>query len=244
MIHEEARVLINIENLHKNCGKGSNEEAAVKGLDLRIMQGEFVIIRGMSGKQKNAFFSMLGCLERPDSGKYYFDYEDIGLAKNEMLDDIRRNKIGYLFRDFRLVERLNVRENMEVPMYGLDISSSEKSERVRVTLDYLGLQGMENESTAELTDLQKQQAAFARAIVNKPLMILADEPAANLNSEGEGWLIKQLWRLNRDGAAILLFAAENSNEAEGCYRQLSFENGSLSADMPVYVRDDGNGGSV
>lgn len=244
MIHEEARVLINTENLHKYCNKGSSAEAAVKALNLRIMQGEFVIIQGISGKQKNAFFGMLGCLERPDSGKYYFDYEDIGLAKDEMLDSIRRNKIGCLFRDFRLVEKLNVRQNIEVPMYGLDISGRDKSERVCKALAYLGLQDMENEIPAGLTDLQKQQSALARAIVNDPLMIIADEPAANLNIEGEGWLMRQLWRLNTEGTTILLFSAENCNEASGACRRLSFENGSLSADTSVYSLDGGNGGSV
>lgn len=244
MIHEAARVLISTEKLHKYCDNGSSGEAAVCDLNLRIMQGEFVIIQGISGKQRNAFFGMLGCLERPDSGKYYFDYEDIGLAKDEMLDSIRRNKIGYLFRDFRLVEKLNVRQNIEVPMYGLDISGREKSERVCKALDYLGLQGLENETAADLTDLQKQQSALARAIVNEPLMIIADEPAANLNIEGEGWLMKQLWRLNTEGTTILFITAENSNEAAGAYRRLSFENGSLSADTSAYGRDGGNGGPV
>ncbi|MGE5679124.1 MAG: ATP-binding cassette domain-containing protein [Pseudomonadota bacterium] len=244
MIHEEARVLISTEKLHKYCEKGSSGEAAVKCLDMRIMQGEFVIVHGISGKQKNAFFGMFGCLERPDSGKYYFDYEDIGLAKDEMLDDIRRNKIGYLFRDFRLIERLNVRQNIEVPMYGLDISVGEKSERVSKALNYLGLQGLEKEKVTELTDLQKQQAALARAIVNDPLVIIADEPSANLNIEGEGWLMEQLWRLNTEGTAILLVTAEDSIETEGAYRKLSFVNGSLSSDMEVYGQHGGNGGSV
>ncbi|MGE5631482.1 MAG: ATP-binding cassette domain-containing protein [Caulobacteraceae bacterium] len=130
MISKESRVLIWTENLSKTYLQGTVAKEAVENANIRIIQGEFVIIHGLSGKQKNVFFNLVGCLERPSSGKYMFDYEDISLAKDADLDRIRMNKIGYLFKNFNLLDSKTVAENMELPMLGKSISIREKQERM------------------------------------------------------------------------------------------------------------------
>jgi putative ABC transport system ATP-binding protein len=230
MIHEETRILIRTEKMSKCYKLGSTTEEAVKCLDIRIMQGEFVMIQGLNGYRKNAFYSLLGCLERPNAGKYYFDYVDITLAKAEMLEDIRKNRIGYLFRDYRLVNRLSVYQNIELPMHGSDISHQEKMNRMEKSLGYMGIEEISQEKVSALSDFKKQLVSLGRAIVNDPLMIMADEPSANLSTDEEQKLMEYLYRLNNEGVTILLFTSRNSSKAFGRYRLLSFDNGSLSED--------------
>lgn len=230
MIREEARVLIRTESMSKYYKLGNRTGEAVISLDTRIIQGEFVMIQGIGGNQKNAFFNLLGCIERPDTGKYYFDYEDIALAKDELLSDIRRSRIGYLFRDFRLINRLTVYQNIEVPMYGLSISGQERENRIERSLKAMGIDGFANEKVSALSDFDKQRVSLARAIVNDPLMIMADEPSANLSSDEEVKLMKLLWKLNGEGITLLLFTSENKTKAIDRYRLITFDNGSLSED--------------
>jgi putative ABC transport system ATP-binding protein len=171
MISDEPRVLLRAERLNKDCRLGSKSEAAVSDLDIKIMQGEFVIVEGLRGIQKNAFFNLLGCLERPDSGKYFFDYEDIALANTKLLDELRRNKIGYLFRDFNLIPRMSAVQNLEVPLMGVSISRQEKKDKIKAALEKLELLELSEEKAGALSDFNKQMVSLARAIVNNPLKI-------------------------------------------------------------------------
>lgn len=234
MIHEEARILIRTEKMSKYYKLGSVMEEAVKLLDTRILQGEFVMIQGLEGNRKNSFYNLLGCLERPDAGKYYFDYEDIALAKTEVLEGIRKDRIGYLFRDFRLINRLTVYQNIELPMHGLSISGREKMNRIGKSLSYMGIEEISDEKVSGLSHFKKQLVSLGRAIVNDPLMILADEPSANLSLNEEQELMQHLYRLNSEGVTILLFTSRNSSKAFGRYRLLLFNDGSLSEDKEEY----------
>lgn len=246
MILDDARVLIRTENMCKSCRLGNELAEAVKGLDLTIRQGEFVIIEGLKGSRKNAFFNVIGCLERPDTGKYYFDYEDIALAGADLLDSIRKNRIGYLFRDFNLINRLTAAENIEIPMHGLDITWQEKKDRRVEALKGLELEGFAAEKASNLSDFNKQLVSLARAVVNNPLMIIADEPAANLNSKEEQKLMEHLFRLNREGITIMLVASNMDMKSYGGYRLISFENGILSEDREEEMLSllRGEGGNV
>ena len=230
MIHEKARVLIRTENMSKYYKLGAQLEEAVKSLDTRIMQGEYIMIQGLNGNQKNAFFNLLGCLEKPDAGKYFFDYEDIALAKADMLDRIRKSKIGYLFRDFKLINRFTVNQNIEVPLQGLNISRQEKKNRILKSLRDIGIEELAESKMNALTDFNKQMVSLARAIVNDPLMIIADEPSANLNSQEEQKLMEHLSRFNEEGITILLFTSNINIKTFCSCRLISFENGMLSAD--------------
>lgn len=230
MIHDRTRILLRTEGLYKSCTTGSSTEEAVCGLDLSIRQGEYVVIRGISGIHKNTFFNLLGCLERPDSGKYFFDYEDIALAEDEILNDIRRRKIGYLFRDFRLIDRLTVYQNVEVPMLGMDISMQEKAERVVKALSDMGIGSIANEKIFNLSNYNRQLTALARAIVNDPLMIIADEPAASLDKAETSLLMAKLGELNDDGIAVMLFYSGDISGSQHSCRIITFEKGTVHTD--------------
>lgn len=222
MILDESRVLILTENLYKSYKLGNEIKEAVSSVNIRIVQGESIIIQGLSGIQKSVFFNLLGCLERPGSGKYYFDYEDIALAKDAVLDNIRRNKIGYLFRNFNLVNRLTAAENIEIPMGGLNISHKEKKSRVMNSLRRFDIEAIADEKAGALSGLNKQLVSLARAVINNPLMIIADEPAANMNREEKQKIMEHLSILNSEGVTIILFTEDETVDALSRYRIISF----------------------
>ncbi|HYF83462.1 MAG TPA: ATP-binding cassette domain-containing protein [Clostridia bacterium] len=233
MILNESRVLIRTEKLSKSYKLGNEMKVAVREVDIKIVQGEFVIIEGLRGLQKNVFVNLMGCLERPTVGKYYFDYEDIALAKEGILDDIRKLKLGYLFRDFNLIARLTAAQNIEVLLQGLNISQAEKRDRLQKTLKRFDIESIAEKKVSELTDYQKQLVSLARAVVNSPLMIIADEPAANLNSKEEKELMEHLLRLNSEGIAIMLITENTELKASNRFRLISFQDGRISEDKEV-----------
>lgn len=230
MILDEARVLVRTENMSKSCRLGNDMKEALKELDIRIMQGEFVIIQGLKGAQRKTFFNIMGCLEKPDAGKYFFDYEDIALAKAEALDCIRKNKIGFLFRDANLVNRLTAAENIMIPMHGLSILQQEKLDRLQKALRSFDIEAIAGEKAVNLSDYEKQLVSLARSIVNNPIMIIADEPAANLDNREEKLLIEHLLRLNSEGITIMLLTEKAEVMGMNPYRVISFEAGRISGD--------------
>lgn len=226
MILDKNRVLVMTENMSKSYRLGNEIVEAVKDADIRILQGEFIIIEGLRGTKKNVFFNLMGCLERPTTGKYYFDYEDIALSKEDMLNSIRKNKIGYLFRNFNLINRLTVRHNIEIPMHGLNISREEKRQRLQRALQRFEIASITEEKVSGLSDWEKQLVSLARAVVNNPLMIIADEPAANLDSREEGKLFEQLLRLQAEGITVMLMTETAVKALNGC-RLISFDEAGI-----------------
>jgi putative ABC transport system ATP-binding protein len=234
MILDESKVLIRTEKLSKSYQLGNEIKEALRDIDIRILQGELVIIEGLNGLQKNVFFNLMGCLEKPTSGKYYFDYEDIALAKEDMLDDIRKNKLGYLFRNFKLIPRLTAVQNIELPMHGLITSKEEKKGKLLKVLSGFGIEEFADKRVSELLDYQKQLVSLARAVVNNPLMIIADEPAENLDSKEEQSFNEYLLRLNKEGIAIMLISEKTTLKALNQYRLISFEDGKISEDNEAH----------
>jgi putative ABC transport system ATP-binding protein len=198
------------------------------------MQGELVIIQGLSGVQKNVFINLIGCLEKPTEGRYYFDYEDISLAKEDMMDSIRKLKLGYLFRNFNLIGRLTAAENIEIPMHGLNITQEEKRDRLIKALRSFDIEAIADNKVSELTDYQKQLVSLSRAVVNNPLMIIADEPAENLDIKGEQRLTELLLRLNSEGITIMLITEKTALKTSDRYRRISFQEGKVSEDKEAH----------
>lgn len=234
MSHDGSRILIRTEKLCKSYRVGNELKDAVRDADLRIRQGEFIVIQGLYGLQKNVFFNLVGCLEKPTSGKYYFDYEDIALADNAAMDSFRKLKLGYLFRNYNLIGRLTVLQNIELPMQGLNISVEEKQDRLQRALKRFDIEGISGEAVYRLSDYQKQLVSLARAVINQPLLIFADEPAANLNGREEQELMEHLQGLNQEGMAIMLITGREAVRALESYRLIRFENGRISEDRGVH----------
>lgn len=225
MILDKNRVLVRTENMSISYRNRNEMIEAVKDADIRIMQGEFVVIEGLRGTKKNVFFNVMGCLDRPTSGKYYYDYEDIALAEPDMLDSIRKNKIGYLFRNFNLIDRLTVQKNIEVPMQGLKLAREEKKYRLQKVLQCFDIEAIAEEMANRLSDYEKQMVSLARAVVNNPLMIIADEPAANLDGPDADKLMEHLFRLKNEGVTIMLISEGTAVNVSGHCRRISFYDG-------------------
>ena len=179
---EEARPVIQLDQIHKTYTMGDVEVHALRGISLTIREGEFVAIMGTSGSGKSTTMNIIGCLDRPTKGKYILDGEDVsGMSKDERAD-IRSQKLGFVFQGFNLLSRTSALENVELPMLYAGIDSAERHTRAMEALASVGLVGREQNHPNQLSGGQQQRVAIARSLVNRPALILADEPTGNLDS--------------------------------------------------------------
>ncbi len=200
-------MLIQTENLTKIYKLGEVEVPALKSINLRVGDGEFISIIGPSGSGKSTLLNLLGCLDTPTTGIYFLDGVKIGLGVN--LARIRRQKIGFVFQTFNLLPRLTALENVEVPMIYGGVSSSERRGRAKKLLQSVGLGERINHRPNELSGGERQRVAIARALSNNPPLILADEPTGNLDSKSGGEILKILTDLNRQGTTLIMVTHED-----------------------------------
>ena len=173
-----------------------------------IEKGEYMSIMGPSGSGKSTLMNIIGCLDRPTTGQYYFQGRELSAAKDQDLAVIRNQFIGFVFQQFHLLPRLNARRNVELPMIYAGISQKERKERAEMALEKVGLADRMKHMPSELSGGQKQRVAIARAIVNKPQLILADEPTGALDSKTSFSIMEQFTKLNEEGTTIVLVTHE------------------------------------
>lgn len=186
-----------------------NTSVAVKALinsNLTIKQGEFVAIMGPSGSGKSTLLNILGCLDTPTSGEFYFLDEKI--TPDSDLPKIRREKIGFIFQSFNLIPQLNARENIEVPMIYKGLSKREREEKSQSLLSEVGLTDRARHFPEELSGGQKQRVAIARALANNPQLIIADEPTGNLDTKTSKIILDLLCELNKKGISLIMVTHE------------------------------------
>lgn len=221
--------LISIVNLNKVYKTGSVEVNALKNVNLEIEKGEFIAIMGHSGSGKSTLMNILGCLDRPTTGKYYLDGLEIEKQNTDELSLIRNKKIGFVFQAFNLIPRTNVLRNVELPMIYAKIKSSARHERAIELLEKVGLGDRINHLPNELSGGQKQRAAIARALANNPPIILADEPTGNLDTQSSEEIINIFKELNNEGNTIILVTHE-ADIAEHAKRVIMFKDGEIIKD--------------
>jgi len=203
--------LINIENITKIYKLGDIRVKALRGITLKIFCGEFITIMGPSGSGKSTLMNILGCLDTPDSGKYLLENIDVSRLNDNQLAEIRNKKIGFVFQTFNLLTRSNSIQNIELPLiYSKGISSRSRKKRINESLDSVGLKGWEKHKPSELSGGQRQRIAIARALVNDPSIIFADEPTGNLDSVTGEEIMAIFQELNRAGKTILIVTHELS----------------------------------
>lgn len=197
--------LIELKNITKTYKRGSQETKVLKGLDLTIYEGEFIMIMGKSGCGKTTLMNIVGFLDRLSSGVYKFRGEDVSSLNENQKSEYRNENLGFIFQQFFLIESLNVQQNVELPMVYRGINSGEeKKKRAEELLDLVGIGEKLKSKTTELSGGQQQRAAIARALVNDPLLIMADEPTGALDSETGKRIMEILKGLNEDGKTIVV----------------------------------------
>ena len=229
--------VVKLEAIHKTYSNGEIAVRAVRGVTIDIHRGEFVALMGASGSGKSTLMNLLGCLDRPTSGRYLLDGIDVsGLDRNE-LADIRNQKLGFVFQGFNLLARTTALENVELPMLYAQkrISSRVMRERALKALDIVGLSQRADHYPSQLSGGQQQRVAIARALVNEPQVLLADEPTGNLDSRTSVEVMGVFQKLNEQGITILMVTHE-LDIAHYCKRNLILRDGVIVSDVQVSPR--------
>jgi putative ABC transport system ATP-binding protein len=224
--------LLVLDKLVKTYALGEYEIHALRGIDLNIEEGEFVAIMGPSGSGKSTLMNILGCLDRPSSGSYILEGQDISSLNRDKLAEIRNKKLGFVFQSFNLLARTSAIENVELPLLYNGDSTKEKTKKATKALEMVGLKGRENSAPNQLSGGQQQRVAIARALINDPAIILADEPTGNLDTKTSIEVMDILQMLNDRGITIVLITHE-PDIASYSKRNIVFRDGKIVRDELV-----------
>jgi putative ABC transport system ATP-binding protein len=222
--------LIELKRVTKVYGEGQAAMKALAGIDLRILNGEFVAVMGPSGSGKSTCMNILGCLDTPTSGAYLFKGVDVGTLSRDQRALLRRNYLGFVFQGYNLLNRTCAIENVEMPLIYRGLPARERHERASEALDAVGLKGWERHTPGELSGGQQQRVAIARAIVTDPSILLADEPTGNLDSARSHEVMELLTRLNRERGLTVLIVTHDANMAAYAQRLVRFLDGAIESD--------------
>jgi putative ABC transport system ATP-binding protein len=222
---ETSDALIELESISKVYGTGSAAMHALRGIDLRIAQGEFVAVMGPSGSGKSTCMNILGCLDPPTAGSYRFKGVKVETLSRDQRAVLRRHYLGFVFQGFNLLKRTSALENVELPLVYRGIPMARRRAQARQALDDVGLRGWASHTPGELSGGQQQRVAIARAIVTQPEVLLADEPTGNLDSARGREVMALLTRFNRDRGITIVMVTHEPDMAAYADRQIYFTDG-------------------
>ncbi len=223
--------LIELSEIYKIYQMGDTEVRAVDGINLEIEKGEFVAIVGQSGSGKSTCMNIIGCLDVPTSGHYFLDGSDVSTLSDDSLAEIRNKKLGFIFQQYNLIPKLNVLENVELPLLYSGKEYEERVNAAKEALERVGLLDKLRNLPSQLSGGQQQRVSVARALAGNPSIILADEPTGALDSKTGHDLLELLKELNNDGNTIVLITHDNSiaNQAK---RIVRIHDGKIVSDGP------------
>lgn len=222
--------LIKLENISKIYRLGSQEVVALSHLSLTFDAGEFTVLAGPSGSGKTTALNLIGCLDRPTSGRVTISGLDLGTANARQLADFRLQNIGFIFQSYNLIPVLTAAENAEFTLMLRKVPKARRREIVRKIFADLGIAGLEERRPGDLSGGQQQRVAIARAMAGEPHVILADEPTANLDSHTAEELLALMRRLNRERGTTFLFSSHDDRVISQARRVIRLEDGCLAAD--------------
>jgi len=229
--------LISVKGLVKTYKMGDMEVHALRDVSLEIEKGAFVAIMGPSGSGKSTFMNIIGCLDqKPGHGEYYLDGVDVFKLNKDQLAELRNKKIGFIFQSFNILARTSAIENVELPMlYNSDVDAKERTERALAALKSVGLADRAQNMPNQLSGGQQQRVAIARSLVNRPLVIMADEPTGNLDTRSSYEIMGIFQELNDKGITIVMVTHE-TDIAQFARTNILFRDGSIVTNEPVKDR--------
>ena len=210
--------MIKIENLSKTFRTEEVETTALNQVSLHVKEGEFVAIMGPSGCGKSTLLNIIGLLDNPSEGNYYFNGQEVGHLKEKQRTQVRKGNIGFIFQSFNLIDELNVYENVELPLVYLKKKSSEKKKLITDILNRMNISHRAKHFPQQLSGGQQQRVAIARAIVAAPKLILADEPTGNLDSKNGSEVMNLLTELNQEGTTIIMVTHSQHDASYALFR--------------------------
>src|SRR6201997_4831894 len=227
--------LICVEDIHKYYELGETRVHALRGVSVDVQRREFVALMGASGSGKSTFMNILGCLDRPSSGRYLLEGVDVSQHDKRALALIRNQKIGFVFQGFNLLARTTALENVELPTLYSRVGNEERHTRASEALAMVGLAERAGHFPSQMSGGQQQRVAIARALVNRPPILLADEPTGNLDSRTSVEIMEIFQKLNDKGLTIVIVTHEH-DIAQFAKRVLVFRDGRIRKDDPVLQR--------
>ncbi len=218
--------LIELNDIHKTYYIGDISVPVLKGISLAVARGELVALMGASGSGKSTLMNILGCLDRPTSGRYWLDGEEMSKLSSDQRALVRNRKLGFVFQNFNLLPRTSALENVAMPLaYTSDISEREAQKRAREMLARLGLEDRLDHQPSQLSGGQQQRVAIARALVNRPPVLFADEPTGNLDSHTSEEILALFKELNRDDGITIILVTHDINVARHAQRTIHISDG-------------------
>ena len=230
------RPVIRLENIYKTYDLGEIQVQALRGVSLEVRVGEFIAVMGPSGSGKSTLMNILGCLDRPTKGHYYLDGVDVSGMSKTQLARIRNQKLGFVFQQFNLLSRTSALENVELPTVYAGISPEERDKRAMEALTRVGLADRAGHYPSQLSGGQQQRVAIARGLVNRPSILLADEPTGNLDSRTSVEIMDILQTLNDEQGLTIVLVTHEPDIARYAKRTLEFRDGRLRRDNIVRDR--------
>ena len=219
--------MIKLKHLSKVYRTTEVETSALRDVNLEVAPGEFVALMGPSGCGKSTFLNIVGMLDSPSGGEYWFGNQNITGFSESQLSELRKNSIGFVFQSFNLIDELNVAENVEIALlYHQDVSAGDRKTRVRETLERMKIGHRARHMPQQLSGGQQQRAAIARAVLARPKLILADEPTGNLDSVNGEEVMQLLTELNAEGTTIVMVTHSHSH-AEYAHRIVNLLDGAI-----------------
>ena len=222
---------IEVKNVEKIFRTDSVQTMALNKVSLKVKDGEFVAIMGPSGCGKSTLLNILGLLDNPTTGEYYIDGKEVGHLREMQRTDYRKGRIGFIFQSFNLIEEMNIRDNIMLPLTNLKMSRDEKHRRVDEAMRRMGISHRANHYPSQLSGGQQQRAAIARAIVGKPGLILADEPTGNLDSRSSEAVIQAFIEAKKTLGATTLMVTHDTFSASYCDRVIMMKDGKVHSEL-------------
>jgi len=228
MALQEPPVVLRASGLHKLYALGEVQVAALRGVDITIKRGDFSALCGPSGSGKSTLLNLLGLLEPPNQGEIWLDGQTVDHQASEALDQLRQRRLGFVFQGFNLVPVLSARENVELPLLMTSMSPRERRERAQSLLEAVGLSDRMSHRPKQLSGGQQQRVAVARALVSTPLLVLADEPTASLDSHSAKQLLDLMQSLNQQMGIAFLFSTHDARVMERAQQLFTLSDGRIS----------------